>query len=211
MDQPYVDLPIMLTVRGRRCLVVGAGGVGVRRAKLLAQAGAHVVIVATEVHPSARLVGGAIHERAFEPADLDGVLLAVAATNCSDVNQAVSDAAADRGVLVNRSDRGLAGDFAFMASHRDGPLTVAVHTGGASASAASRIRSLVTESLDPDWAQLLALALPVRQVIQTKIGDSTKRTALLRRLTDDQAMQTLKTEGEVGLKTLYAGIMKDLA
>ncbi|MBX2851955.1 MAG: bifunctional precorrin-2 dehydrogenase/sirohydrochlorin ferrochelatase [Phycisphaeraceae bacterium] len=211
MSEPYADLPIMLKVHRRRCLVVGAGGVGVRRAKLLAEAGAHVVIIAPQVHPSARLIGAEIHERGFEPADLNGVLLAVAATSDPAVNQAVSDAATEHGVLVNRSDRAAAGDLAFMSSHRDGPLTVAVHTGGASASAAARIRSLLAESLDPAWAELLSLALPARQHIQAVVSDPAKRTAMLRRLTDNKAIDTLKADGESGLKSLYDDIMKDLA
>lgn len=210
MGEPFSDLPVMLTVRDRRCLVVGAGGVGVRRAKLLSEAGAHVVIVAPQVHPSARLTGAVIHERAFETSDLDGVLLAVAATSDPSVNQAVSDAANQRGVLVNRSDQAASGNLTFMTSHRDGLLTIAVHTGGASASAATRIRSLLVESLDPVWAELLSLALPARQRIQSAISDPAKRTALLRRLTDDEAIATLKADGESGLKGLYADIMKDL-
>lgn len=211
MDEPYSDLPVMLKVAGRRCLVVGAGGIGVRRAKLLAEAGAHVVIVAPQVHPSARLIGAQIHERPFEPDDLAGVLLAVVATGDPAVNQVVSEAAVERGVLVNRSDQGHAGDLTFMSSHRDGPLTIAVHTGGASASAAAHIRALLADSLDPDWAELLTLALPVRQQIQAAVSDPAKRTALLRRLTDDNAMQTLKAGGESALKELYADIMRDLA
>lgn len=211
MDEPYSDLPVMLKVAGRRCLVVGAGGVGVRRAKLLAEAGAHVVIVAPQVHPSARLLGAQVHERPFEPGDLDGVLLAVAATGDQAVNEAISEAAKEKDVLVNRSDQGHASDLTFMASHRDGPLTIAVHTGGASASAATHIRALLTDSLDPDWGQLLTLALPARQQIQAAVSDRAKRTALLRRLTDDIAMESLKAGGESALQSLYADIMKDLA
>ncbi|MFK7789885.1 MAG: bifunctional precorrin-2 dehydrogenase/sirohydrochlorin ferrochelatase [Phycisphaeraceae bacterium] len=210
MDEPISDLPVMLTVRGSRCLVVGAGGVGVRRAKLLAEAGAHVVIVAPQVHPSARLIAAEIRERGFEPSDLDDVLLAVAATSVWQVNQAISDAANERGVLVNRSDQAALGNLTFMTSHRDGPLTVAVHTGGASASAATRIRSLLVESIDPIWGELLTHALPARQRIQAAISDPAKRTALLRRLTDDHAIATLRAEGEAGLKSLYDDMMRDL-
>ncbi|MEM9346002.1 MAG: bifunctional precorrin-2 dehydrogenase/sirohydrochlorin ferrochelatase [Planctomycetota bacterium] len=211
MDEPYADLPMMLTVKGRRCLVVGAGGVGVRRAKLLAEAGAHVAMVAPQVHPSARVFGVQIYERGFMPEDVDGMLLVVAATSDPGVNQAVSDAALEQGVLVNRTDQASAGNLTFMTSHRDGPLTISVQTGGASASAATRIRDLLIESLDPVWPRLLSLALPTRQQIQASVSDPAKRTALLRRLTDDNAIEALKTGGESGLKALYDDIMKDLA
>jgi len=210
MGEPIFDLPVMLTVRDRRCVVVGAGGVGARRAKLLAQAGAKVVMIALQVHPSSRLSGVRIQERAFEPTDLDGALLVVAATDIPAINDEIAQAASQRGVLINRADNASAGNLTFMTSHRDGPLTLAVHTGGASASAAMRIRSLLTESLDPVWGELLTLALPARQRIQAGVSDPAKRIALLRRLTDDQAVATLKTDGESGLESLYADIMKDL-
>ena len=135
------------------------------------------------------------------------MLLAVAATGDRAVNEAVSEAAAQRDVLVNRSDVGHASDLTFMASHRDGPLTIAVHTGGASASAATHIRALLTDSLDPDWAQLLTLALPARQQIQATVSDPATRTALLRRLTDDNAMESLKAGGESALQSLYACLL----
>lgn len=210
MSEPISDVPVMLTVRARRCVVVGAGAVGVRRAKALAQAGARVVMVAPRVDASARSIGCVIEERPFEPSDLDGALLAVAATSDASVNQAVADAAKQRGVLINRSDESAAGNVAFMTSHRDGPLTVSVHTGGASANAATRIRALLAESLDPVWGELLAAALPARRRIQAAIADPVKRVGLLRRLTDDRAIATLKNEGESGLATLYDDIMQDL-
>lgn len=211
MDDIFSDLPVMLSVRGKRCVVVGAGGVGVRRAKLLAEAGARVVLIAPRVHPSARLVSAEIHERCYAPEDLAGALLVVVATDDARVNEAVASDAAQRGVLVNRADDASAGDLAFMSSHRDGPLTLAVHTGGASASAAARLRDQLAGQVDPDLARLLALALPVRRQIQQQVDDPAKRTGLLRRLTDDQAMSTLKAGGESSLRAFYGDIMKDLA
>lgn len=204
------DLPVMLTVRDRRCVVVGAGGVGVRRARLLAEAGARVVLIAPQVHPSARLVGAEIHERRFEPSDLDHAILVVAATDDAQVNEAIGHAAAERGVLVNRADEAAAGNLAFMTSHRDGPLTVAVHSGGASASAAVLVRDELVRALDPDWARLLTHARPMRQAIQQRVTDPAKRTELLRRLTDEDAMKTLKEGGEAALKALYADMMRGL-
>lgn len=208
MDEPS-GIPVMLEVAGRRCVVVGAGPVGARRARSLAEAGARVVVVALQVHPSVRLAGVQVEQRAFEPSDLDGALLVVVATDVAEINDAVAEAAAERGVLVNRADDASAGQLSFMTTHQDGPLTVALHSGGASASAATRIRDELVEQLDPDWVRLLTLALPARHAIQQRYADAAKRSALLRRLSDDNAMQTLKTGGESALKALYADIMQD--
>lgn len=213
MNEPTPEvlagLPVMLDVTGRRCVVIGGGAVGVRRARSLAEAGARVIMIALQVHPSARLAGVNIEERAFEPDDLNGALLVVIATDVPEINDMISAAADQRGVLVNRADDASQGNLTFMTSHRDGPLTVAVHTGGASASTAVKIRDLVTENLDPDWAGLLACALVARREIQSQVQDPAKRTGLLRRLCDEQAMAAYKSGGESRLKTLYADMMKD--
>lgn len=211
MNEPASGVPVMLDVRGRKCVVVGGGGVGARRARALSEAGARVVVIALQVHPSVKLAGVQVIERAFEPSDLDHALLVVAATDIPEINDVVADAAAERGVLVNRADDSGKGQLQFMCTHRDGPLTLAVHSGGASASAATQIRDLIASQLDPDWARLLSAALPIRQQIQDREHDPAKRTGLLRRLTDDQAMQTLKTKGEAALRAFYDDIMKDLA
>jgi len=201
----------MLAVAGRRCVVVGGGAVGLRRARSLVQAGAQVALVAIELAEPAAPAGLTYEQRGFLPCDLDGALLVVIATDDPAVNDAVAQAAAERGVLTNRADGASEGDLAFMTSHREGPLTVAVHSGGASARAATLIRDQIAQQLDPDWARLLTLALPLRRQIQARVPDDAKRAALLRRLTDEQAMQALKSGGESALKRLYADIIQDSA
>ncbi|MEM1356302.1 MAG: NAD(P)-dependent oxidoreductase [Planctomycetota bacterium] len=202
-------IPVMLDVTGRRCLVVGGGRVAARRARALQAAGAEVVVVAPQVDPAVAQIGGEIRQRAFEADDLDGAWLVVVATNNPTVNQAVHAEARTRNLLVNRADDADASDLAFMVSHRDGPLTAAVHTGGASAAAAVRIRDAVAAQLDPDWPVLLRHAKSARRKIQATVADPTKRTALLGRLTDNAAMQALKSGGESALEGFYADMIRD--
>jgi siroheme synthase-like protein len=149
--EPPAHLPVQLDVRGRRCVVVGAGPVGARRTATLLAAGARVLIVAPDVGPAvAGLVAASgpdapeLARRPFEPADLDGALLAVAATGSESVDAAVSRAAAARGVLVNRADRAELGDLSFPAVVRRGPVRLAVSTGGA----APAVARLVADRLD---------------------------------------------------------------
>lgn len=92
--------PLHLDLTGRRVLVVGAGQVGVRRARALQSAGAAVTLVA----PSAGEVpdGIAYVERAFRPDDVDGCWLVVAATGV--VDGEVAAACEQRHVWCVRSD-----------------------------------------------------------------------------------------------------------
>lgn len=201
-------IPIMLDMTGKRCVIVGGGGVAARRTRTLLESGADVTAIAPELAPQLLDMQIKTESRRFEPTDLDGAFLVVVATDQPDVNQAVHAAARDRGVLVNRTDDAGLADLTFMTAHRDGPLTLAVHTGGASAGAAVRIRDELAMHLDDDWAALLTHALPARKQLQQQITDPAKRLPLLRRLTDDAAMNTLKTGGQAALRALYADIIQ---
>ena len=96
--------PLHLDLTGRRVLVVGAGPVGVRRARALVAAGADVHVVAPDVAPGAGDDLGPVRldRRAFVPADVDGAWLVHACTGAVDAE--VAAACAARGVWCVRAD-----------------------------------------------------------------------------------------------------------
>ena len=102
-------LPIFINIRGEHCLVVGGGDIAARKAALLRQAGAHVVVVAPEICPSLQQLADAgdidCHSRRFEPDDLAGCRLVIAATNVAEVNSEVSRLAQARQLPVNVVDQ----------------------------------------------------------------------------------------------------------
>src|SRR5829696_1640881 len=71
-----------LKLRGRRCLVVGGGDIGLEKVEGLLACDGDVTVVAPEVHPEVtRLAGeGSIDwvARPYEPADLEGSFMAIA-------------------------------------------------------------------------------------------------------------------------------------
>ncbi len=186
----------MLNLTGWPCLIVGGGAVAARRARTLIEAGAVVTVVAPAL--SAGLGGLAVRrvERAFEPGDVDGARLVVVATDNPKVNDQVAAAAAAAGALVNRADGGGGGDspgeLSFMATRRDGPLTVAVDSGGASAAAAKTLVQTTADAIGPHWPVLLEEARTRRGALR---GDP----ARLRRLTDEAALDILKRCGRAAL------------
>jgi len=200
-------LPVMLNLRGRRCVVVGGGAVAVRRAASLVAGGAQVLVVAPAMDEKLDELLIERAERGYEAGDLDDAFLVVIATGSAAVNQRVADDAAEAGVLVNRADDAEAGDFTVMAHDRRGPLTVAVDTAHTSASAAKQIRAALLDALDDDWVTLLTEARPWRANIQRKkfpdldeAQTPKTRADRLRRLVDAAAMQTLKQHGVSALR-----------
>lgn len=203
----------MLEVGGRRCVVVGGGPVGVKRARALHAAGAEVVVVSpTGSDALDRLVQSGVvwWERVFESADLDGAWLVVVATGEPAVNEAVAAEAGVRGVLVNRADDAGEGGLTFMARGEVEGVTVAVDSGGASASAAGRLRDLAVAGVGTDWPRLVGLARPWRARVKAEVSDPQRRAEALRQLTGQGAMDILRAQGETGLRAYWTGLLERL-
>jgi precorrin-2 dehydrogenase/sirohydrochlorin ferrochelatase len=192
-------------VRGRRCVVVGAGPVGARKARALADAGADVLFVAPEAGEEARALcesGRATHTAApFSPETLDGAFLCVAATDIPAVNETVSQAARARGVLVNLAaageDEDTGGDFATMAAVRRGDLLVALTTGGAGPALSARLRRELEETFGPAWAGYVALLGEARRRAKFDLPDPEQRTRALRRLAASDTLRARALAGDL--------------
>jgi uroporphyrin-III C-methyltransferase/precorrin-2 dehydrogenase/sirohydrochlorin ferrochelatase len=123
-----------LDLAGRRVLVVGAGLVGMRRARRLLEDGAHVLLVDPAPSDDARRVAShgdaELLVRPVVEADLDGAWFVVAATADPEVNATVAAWAEARGTwCVNASDR-RRGSARMAAASSHGDLTLGVVSEG---------------------------------------------------------------------------------
>ncbi len=221
-------LPVMLNLAGRRCVVVGGGRVALRRCRSLLECGARITVIAPRIAGELRELGVTLAEREYAAGDLEGAFLVVIATDNPAANAAVAAEAAARGVPTNRTDDAAAGDVTFMAHARippnpprnpprnplrntpgslaAAPLTLAVDTGGGSASAAAAIRDELAAALDPAWATLLREAGPWRVALKKRGLEPAERAARLRRLTDHAAMRILRACGDAALREHLARV-----
>ncbi|HYZ81389.1 MAG TPA: bifunctional precorrin-2 dehydrogenase/sirohydrochlorin ferrochelatase [Solirubrobacteraceae bacterium] len=159
LDTPFYIA--CLRLKGRRCLVVGGGDVGLEKVEGLLACDADVTLVAPEAHPALRELAqeGSIRweRRAYEPGDLDGCLIAIAATNDSEVNIGVFDDAEQRAMLVNVVDVPPLCNFILPAIVRTGPLAVAISTAGASPALAKRMKREIADLFGEPYADLAVL------------------------------------------------------
>src|SRR6202042_1474013 len=100
--------------------------------------------------------------REYRPADLEGCLIAIAATADTDVNIAVYNDAERRAMLVNVVDVPPLCNFILPAIVRTGPLAIAISTAGASPALAKRIKREISEQFGEPYAQLAVLLNEVR-------------------------------------------------
>jgi siroheme synthase-like protein len=174
-DRP-LDYPVVLRVAARRCLVVGGGPVAARRAGALVEAGARVTVVAPLVNdaierlsrrkpgigrrspdPSDPPASLEIERRPYEAGEAARYGLVVTATGRAEIDRLVVADAVAAGVLVNSADRHSPGSVQLPAVHRDGPITVAVSTGGASPALARWIRNRIVASIPAGVATMATL------------------------------------------------------
>ncbi|HZU40167.1 MAG TPA: bifunctional precorrin-2 dehydrogenase/sirohydrochlorin ferrochelatase [Solirubrobacteraceae bacterium] len=159
LETPFYIACLRLT--GRRCVVVGGGEVGLDKVEGLLACDADVTLVAPGAHSELeRLAGeGSIRweRREYRSDDLDGALIAIAATNDTDVNIRVFDDAEARAMLVNVVDVPPLCNFILPAIVRTGPLAVAISTAGASPALAKRMKREIAELFGEPYATLAIL------------------------------------------------------
>jgi siroheme synthase-like protein len=148
-----------LKLKDRRCVVVGGGEVGLEKVEGLLACDATVALIAPTAVP-------ALEEHAREGAiewqqrpyageqDLDGALLAIAATDDTEVNIAVYEDAERRAMLVNVVDVPPLCNFILPAIVRTGPLAIAISTAGASPALAKRMKREIAAAFGEPYAQL---------------------------------------------------------
>lgn len=159
--------PVALDLGGRRCLLVGGGVVAQRKLEALVAGGADdVVVVAPSITPGVNAItdehGFELRGRAFEAQDLEGVFLAMVATDDPGVNGRVATAARARGVLVNAADDPAHCDFILPAVVRRGDVQVAVTTGGRSPALARHLREWLEAEVPKEYGALLDIIAAIR-------------------------------------------------
>lgn len=157
--------PLFLKLSLRKVLVVGAGPVAASKLLTLEGTGARVTVVApaacdgvaqAEAEGRVRLL-----RRAFEPADLSGAWLVIAAAT-PEVNRAVAAAAGERCVFVNAvDDPAPASAYAGGVVRRAG-VTVAISTAGKAPALAGLLREALDGLLPVELGAWIAQAATLR-------------------------------------------------
>jgi siroheme synthase-like protein len=164
-----------LDVEGRRCLVVGGGAVGLEKAAGLVACGAVVTVVSPDLHDGFAELAVEWRAREYEPGDLDGTFLVIAATSQRAVNEAVHRDAEARQMLCNVADVPELCNFILPAVHREGPIAIAVSTGGASPALAKRLRSRIAELVGPEHAELAEELRALRPAVKERFATYEER------------------------------------
>ena len=166
LTAPPIYYPAFLDLRGKRCLVVGGGTVARRKVEGLVNTGAMVTVVAPSIVPMPD--GVHLEQRTFIPADLDGTMLVIAATNDSAVNAAVAREAHARGIFINVVDDPAICSMILPAVVRRGAFCLAISTGGASPVLARRLKESFETQFGEEYGLLIDLLWRLRRQWEPK-------------------------------------------
>jgi len=183
--------PMFVKLKGRSCLVLGAGSVGEPKIRSLLEAGARVRVVAPTASPRVRewsdrgeLIWMA---RAYESKDLEGVFLVIAATSSADVNHGVYRDAQARGIFCNVVDDPVYCDFYYPAVVRRGQFQIAISTAGLSPALAQRIRKQLERQFPPSYGPWLEELGRQRESLFREGGDAEQRRKRLHEIAAQEA------------------------
>lgn len=145
--------PINLLLKGRKCLVVGAGKVASRKIGNLMRVSADITIVSPDVSNEIKeLVSiGAVSlvQREYEERDIDGFFLVFAATDDKKLNARILKDCNDRRVLCCAIDENWKdGVFITPASVEKNGVTLSVSTDGAACRRTRMIKENLSRHLD---------------------------------------------------------------
>ena len=146
-------LPVGLDIRGRECLVVGGGTIGLRKVRNLLEAGGRVTLVSPEAtgELAEMASSGEIlwENEPYREGHLHGVFLAVVATDDEGVNPRVVEDAKRLGILVCDASSRERSQLIFGALHQDEGVIVAVFTDGEDPSRAKKTRDRIAAFVSP--------------------------------------------------------------
>src|SRR5512136_672638 len=188
--------PIGLDISGRRCLVIGGGEVGERKAQRLLECGARVSVVGRELTPA---LAGLAREGRIDhiPGDydkglLEGAFLVIGATDDRAINENIFRDARKRGVLANIVDDPEHCDFILPALCRQGDLVITVATGGKSPALAKKLRKELEEHYGPEYETLLKIMGELRGKIIDRGEGSDENRKLFEALVDSDILEPIR-------------------
>jgi len=203
--------PVFLKLQGKRCLVVGGGGVAYRKIIDLLDCGADITVVAEEPIPECIDIAakGSVKllSRRFRPEDIEGAFLIFAATDDDVVNAEVAALARREGILVNAVDDPMQCDFLSGAVVKRGPLRIAVSTGGSSPLIARKIRCELEERYSESLGDFIHAVGEMRKDILAAGCTEERKSHTLKWLTGEDAFTLYLDSGK---ETLWEEVKKIL-
>jgi len=160
LDTPFYIA--CLRLKGRRCLVIGGGPIGLEKVEGLLACDGEVTLIAPEAVEELRDLAaeGSIRweQRDYAGAqDLEGVFIVIASTDSTETNIRIYEDAERRAMLANIVDVPPLCNFILPAIVRTGPVAIAISSAGASPALAKRMKRQMADEYGEPYAKLAVM------------------------------------------------------
>ncbi len=179
-------LSINLQLQDKQISIIGGGAVAQRKTGNILPTGAILTIISPTITfelQKLREEGVIRHlSREYQPGDLAGSFMAIAATSDHSVNQAVAEEARSRGILSEIVDSPTSGNITSPAVIRQGDLSIAISTNNKAPALSAVIKRELADLFGPEYALSVKLLGDIREKLLTEGSASTYNNLFLNEL-----------------------------
>ncbi|MCC8017498.1 MAG: bifunctional precorrin-2 dehydrogenase/sirohydrochlorin ferrochelatase [Lachnospiraceae bacterium] len=150
-----MHFPLFIDISKKNILIVGGGKVADRRVHTLLSFTEHITVVSpaftdglVSLAQSGQIL---LLKRYFEPEDLTGQDIVLAATDDIDLNKKISTLCREQGIPVNISNDQTLCDFQFPSIVTDGEIVIGINASGGNHRRVAETR----QKLDELWNQII--------------------------------------------------------
>jgi precorrin-2 dehydrogenase/sirohydrochlorin ferrochelatase len=188
--------PAFIDLRNKPAVVIGGGSVAERKVRSLVDAGAHVRVISPDITKGlAKLRDRGILKhtrRTYRKGDLKKAFIVIAGTSSPLVNKKIADEAE---CLINVIDLPSEGNYIVPSLVRQGALSIAISTEGASPAISKAIRKEIEGLYGKEYGRYLKFVETVRQTALVDIKNSRKKKRFLNFLASEKNLSRLREKG----------------
>lgn len=204
--------PLMLDLADKSVIIVGAGKVAERKAKLFLEY-ADVTLINLEFNKSLHQLYNEKHIKLIEsnPAHLTDkeletlfshAFLVIPATGDKSLNHRIAEIAKSCGAIINEVDS--VGEVVIPSVVSHGDLTIGISTNGTSPALSKYTRKKIEEFITPSYAVMARLQEEMREHYKQTISDQEQRKKLLWNILDnDEIWIALSNDYDQALKIAH--------
>lgn len=190
--------PMFVDMKNKNCLIVGGGLVAFRKARMMLEFEAKVLVIAPVLVKELYEVKGiSVEEREFTFCDLEGQDMVIAATNLVELNGEIAEECKKRGIPVNVVNLPEAGSFLCPAYEKTGSVVAAFSSGGKNPAITQYLKRKIRPWMTDKLAEQAEYLGSIRPRVKQKLKEKGKRKLAYEQLLEFcQRENRLPKEGE---------------
>ena len=205
--------PLLISLKGKRCLVVGGGRVALRKVRNLLPYSTKIFVVSPECVPKLKEIAKrgkiTLFKRPFIDTDLENVDLVFIATNNENLNCVIANKAKSLNIPVNVVDDPDKCSFIIPSMIRRGPLLITISTDALYPALSKKIRKKLEKDFGKDFEKYIILIGELRDKIIKQIKDKKQKEEIVEFILNSDIFKVIKEMGKKEAKKLGEKIIKD--